>query len=165
MTTRAWASRTRPWTRHSCRARSHACCSTHNGCWSGIDGSLVLPVCLLGGLLTPGSLTYYLSVCLSQVGTLPLASASSAAALQHAVERAVGEGVAVALDVNWRPTFWCGTAHPCEGPGQEAMDRIRPVLQQVGGRQALLGGGWLPSSSSSSHSHQCRACLYSPRPP
>ena len=40
------------------------------------------------------------------VGTLPLASPDSGASLTRAVEEAKAKGVAITLDINWRPTFW-----------------------------------------------------------
>ena len=39
------------------------------------------------------------------IGTLPLASPSSASALLSAVRQARSQDTAIALDVNWRPTF------------------------------------------------------------
>ena len=38
------------------------------------------------------------------IGTLPLAAPASAAALLAAARQALGQGTALALDVNWRPT-------------------------------------------------------------
>jgi fructokinase len=61
------------------------------------------------------------------VGTIPLASPDSAAALELALERAEAAGCPVALDVNWRPTFWPGTP-------EQALTAIRPLLA----RAALL---------------------------
>ena len=40
------------------------------------------------------------------MGTLPLAASTSASALLSAVRQARNLGMAIALDVNWRPTFW-----------------------------------------------------------
>ncbi len=60
-------------------------------------------------------------------GTLPLASPASAAALWRTVDAASARGVPLALDVNWRPTFWNLTP-------EAALERIRPLL----GRAALL---------------------------
>ncbi|NQV11714.1 MAG: carbohydrate kinase [Cyanobacteria bacterium] len=61
------------------------------------------------------------------VGTIPLASPTSAAALQLVIDRAAARDVALAIDLNWRPTFWsCSAA--------EALASIRPLLS----RAALL---------------------------
>ncbi|WP_411869451.1 carbohydrate kinase family protein [Vulcanococcus limneticus] len=68
------------------------------------------------------------------VGTIPLASPPAAGALQLALERAAAAGVALAVDVNWRPTFWDGCAAATAGPSAVATARIRPLLE----RAALL---------------------------
>jgi fructokinase len=39
--------------------------------------------------------------------------------------------VAVALDVNWRPTFWDPAAAPDSGPTAEAVAVMRPLLEQA----------------------------------
>lgn len=64
------------------------------------------------------------------VGTLPLAG-GAAAALERAVEQAGSCGVALAVDVNWRPTFWDGEAAPQAGPRPEQAGRIRALLQRA----------------------------------
>ena len=57
-------------------------------------------------------------------GTIPLASPMAAAALEQAMAMAEARQVRLALDVNWRPTFWrCGEAL--------ARDRIAPLLERV----------------------------------
>jgi fructokinase len=66
------------------------------------------------------------------VGTIPLARAASAASLWETVRRAREAGVALAVDVNWRPTFWDEAAAPDAGPTADQIDRIRPLLEQVG---------------------------------
>ena len=65
------------------------------------------------------------------VGTIPLASPQSAEALLGAVAQARSHGIALALDVNWRPTFWDATADPVAGPTQAARSAIRPLLEQA----------------------------------
>ena len=64
-------------------------------------------------------------------GTLPLAAHASAASLRGAVAQAKARGIALALDVNWRPTFWDRAAHPEAGPSQQAIELIRPLLKQA----------------------------------
>ena len=66
-----------------------------------------------------------------QVGTIPLATPTSAAALKAAMQLAAQAQVAVALDVNWRPTFWDPAAAPEAGPTEEAMAVMRPLLEQA----------------------------------
>jgi fructokinase len=71
------------------------------------------------------------TACWLLVGTLPLASPQSAQALLDAVALARSHGIALALDVNWRPTFWDATADPVAGPTQAARSAIRPLLEQA----------------------------------
>ena len=40
-------------------------------------------------------------------------------------------GLALALDVNWRPTFWDPEADPASGPTADALAEIKPVLEQA----------------------------------
>jgi len=65
------------------------------------------------------------------VGTIPLASPAAASALQLACRQAAAAGVALALDVNWRPTFWDAGADPAAGPWPEAIAAMRPLLEQA----------------------------------
>jgi fructokinase len=65
------------------------------------------------------------------VGTIPLASPQSAEALFDAVAQARSHGMALALDVNWRPTFWDPAADPAAGPNEAAKAAIRPLLEQA----------------------------------
>ena len=65
------------------------------------------------------------------IGTLPLATPVSAATLASAVEQAREQGTAIALDVNWRPTFWNPAADPAAGPDPEALASLQPLLQQA----------------------------------
>ena len=65
------------------------------------------------------------------IGSLPLAAPMSASALLSAVRQARSQGTAIALDVNWRPTFWDVTADPEAGPSAAAKTAIQPLLQQA----------------------------------
>ena len=65
------------------------------------------------------------------IGTIPLATAAAAATLASAVEQARVQGTAIALDVNWRPTFWDEAADPAAGPDPAALAAIQPLLQQA----------------------------------
>ena len=57
-------------------------------------------------------------------GTIPLASPTAAAVLAQAMAMAEARQVRLALDVNWRPTFWrCGESM--------ARQRIAPLLKRV----------------------------------
>ena len=64
-------------------------------------------------------------------GTIPLASPAAASALQLACRQAAAAGIALALDVNWRPTFWNPAADPASGPTAEQIAAIAPLLQQA----------------------------------
>ena len=65
------------------------------------------------------------------VGTLPLAAPVSGTALMSAVMQAQQQGMALALDVNWRPTFWDPAADPADGPSKQALEAMQPLLQQA----------------------------------
>jgi fructokinase len=83
-----------------------------------------------------------------QVGTIPLATQASAAALTAAMQLAAHAHVAVALDVNWRPTFWDPAAAPDSGPTAEAVAVMRPLLEQAALiKLAAEEAGWLFGST------------------
>ena len=63
------------------------------------------------------------------IGTLLLAAPTSASALLSAVRQAQSQGTAIALDVNWRPTFWDATADPGAGPPAAAKAAMQPLLE------------------------------------
>jgi fructokinase len=65
------------------------------------------------------------------VGTIPLASPAAASAVQCAVRQAAAACVPLALDVNWRPTFWDPAADPSSGPSVAQIEAIAPLLQQA----------------------------------
>ena len=78
------------------------------------------------------------------IGTLPLAAPTSASALMSAVQQAQSQGTAIALDVNWRPTFWDATADPEAGPSTAAKAAIQPLLDQAALiKLAREEAGWL----------------------
>ena len=65
------------------------------------------------------------------IGSLPLAAPTSSSALLSAVRQARSQGMAIALDVNWRPTFWDVTADPEDGPSEAVKAVIQPLLDQA----------------------------------
>ena len=65
------------------------------------------------------------------VGTIPLASPPAAAALGCAVAAAAQADVPLAVDVNWRPTFWEGAAPPTAPPTRGQLEAIEPLLLQA----------------------------------
>ena len=66
------------------------------------------------------------------IGTLPLAAPTSGTVLLSVVRQARNQGTAIALDVNWRPTFWDVNADPDTGPSAAAKAVIEPLLDQAG---------------------------------
>ncbi len=65
------------------------------------------------------------------VGTNSLAAPEAAASLRLACREAALRGVALALDVNWRPTFWNPCVDPAGGPGPDHVAAMRPLLEQA----------------------------------
>ena len=65
------------------------------------------------------------------VGTIPLASPAAASALGLACRQAAAAGVPLALDINWRPTFWDPAADPRSGPTAAQVAAMEPLLQQA----------------------------------
>jgi fructokinase len=65
------------------------------------------------------------------VGTIPLASPIAASALECCLAWAEATGVALAVDVNWRPTFWDPAAAPDAPPSASQAARIRLLLQRA----------------------------------
>ena len=65
------------------------------------------------------------------MGTIPLASLASADCLQWVLAQAKAAGLALAVDVNWRPTFWNPEADPAAGPTADAQALIQPLLEQA----------------------------------
>ena len=66
------------------------------------------------------------------VGTIPLATEASSATLRSAVSQAERDGVRIALDVNWRPTFWDPCSNPVSGPTSPALALMQPILEKAG---------------------------------
>ena len=65
------------------------------------------------------------------VGTIPLATRASADSLHWVLAQAKAADLALALDVNWRPTFWDLEADPAAGPTADALAAIKPLLEQA----------------------------------
>ena len=52
--------------------------------------------------------------------------------MRSAVSQAERNGVQIALDVNWRPTFWDPSADPVAGPSPQALALMQPLLEKAG---------------------------------
>ena len=84
-------------------------------------------------------------------GTIPLASPASAQALERLLERSATADLPLALDVNWRPTFW---GLPPEAPPPPLVRaRLQPLLERASlikcaAEEAawLFGGGAEPAA-------------------
>jgi len=62
------------------------------------------------------------------IGSIPLATPASAEALLWCVDQAQKAGIEVALDVNWRPTFWDPDHSPDSGPDEKTLEAISSLL-------------------------------------
>lgn len=62
------------------------------------------------------------------IGTIPLSSPSSAEVLLWSIKQSLDSGLRIALDVNWRPTFWDSCVDCDAGPSFLARSRIQPLL-------------------------------------
>ncbi len=65
------------------------------------------------------------------IGTISLASIPSAESLLWCLTQAEEQGIKIALDVNWRPTFWNADSSPDSGPTPTTLELIKPVLNRV----------------------------------
>ena len=65
------------------------------------------------------------------IGTIPLFTPASADTLRSALSQAIRDGVRIALDVNWRPTFWDPAADPTSGPSPATLDLMQPLLEKA----------------------------------
>ncbi len=65
------------------------------------------------------------------LGTIPLAVNAASEALLWTINQACQNNMKIALDINWRPTFWDISKKADSGPGQKALKAIRPVLNEA----------------------------------
>ena len=65
------------------------------------------------------------------IGSIPLATPASAQALLWCVEQAQTAGLEIALDINWRPTFWDPGRSPDSGPDEKALQAIAQLLERA----------------------------------
>ena len=64
-------------------------------------------------------------------GTIPLASEISSKAFLWCIEKALHEKIQIALDLNWRPTFWRDQSSLILEPSKKEKNRILSVLKNV----------------------------------
>ncbi|MEB3158952.1 MAG: carbohydrate kinase [Synechococcus sp.] len=65
------------------------------------------------------------------VGTIPLATPESRESLLWAIEQVKHSALRLALDVNWRSTFWDPQADPTAGPAPDSLAAMAPVLDRA----------------------------------
>ena len=65
------------------------------------------------------------------IGTIPLASEISADAFLWCVEKAFNSGIKIAIDLNWRPTFWRKKASKSLAPTLEEKIQINAILKNA----------------------------------
>ncbi len=64
-------------------------------------------------------------------GTIPLSSEISSKALLWCIENALNAGIKIALDVNWRPTFWRNQVSTVLEPSKKEKNQILSILKKV----------------------------------
>ena len=64
-------------------------------------------------------------------GTIPLSSEISSKALLWCIENAFNAGIKIALDVNWRPTFWRNQVSTVLEPSKKEKNQILSILKKV----------------------------------
>ena len=64
-------------------------------------------------------------------GTIPLASEISSKAYLWCIENALHAGIKIALDLNWRPTFWRNQVLTDLKPSEQEKNSIFSILQNV----------------------------------
>ena len=64
-------------------------------------------------------------------GTIPLASKISSNAFLWCMEKAFNEGIKIALDLNWRPTFWRNKVSTVLEPSVKEKNEIISILKNV----------------------------------
>ncbi len=65
------------------------------------------------------------------IGTIPLASEISSDALLNCIQKALDAGIKIALDLNWRPTFWREKLSKEEKPSIEEKTKISLIAKNA----------------------------------
>ena len=65
------------------------------------------------------------------IGTIPLSSEISSSAFLWCIENASCEGIRIALDLNWRPTFWRNKFSTDLAPSLKEKNEIISILNKV----------------------------------
>ena len=64
-------------------------------------------------------------------GTIPLASDISSKAFMWCIEKALNAKIKIALDLNWRPTFWGRQSSSVLKPSEEEKNQVFSILKNV----------------------------------
>tara|TARA_B100000579_G_scaffold172183_1_gene140318 strand:- start:3519 stop:4535 length:1017 start_codon:yes stop_codon:yes gene_type:complete len=64
-------------------------------------------------------------------GTIPLASEISSSAFLCCIDKAFNDGVKIALDLNWRPTFWRNKSSMVLEPSPKEKNAIISILKNI----------------------------------
>ena len=65
------------------------------------------------------------------IGTIPLASEISSKALKWCIESANHAGIKIAVDLNWRPTFWRNKVSEVLDPSLQEKKEINSIFKNV----------------------------------
>tara|TARA_B100000700_G_scaffold142233_1_gene158175 strand:- start:2296 stop:3312 length:1017 start_codon:yes stop_codon:yes gene_type:complete len=65
------------------------------------------------------------------IGTIPLAYTISSDAFLWCIENALKEGIRIAIDLNWRPTFWRNSVSKVLTPSLQEKEKINSILEHV----------------------------------
>ncbi|WP_413678725.1 carbohydrate kinase family protein [Prochlorococcus sp. MIT 0916] len=65
------------------------------------------------------------------IGTIPLASETSSEAFCWCIDKAINTGMQIALDLNWRPTFWRNQLTTDVLPNLDEKKKIKSILKNV----------------------------------
>ncbi len=65
------------------------------------------------------------------IGTIPIASKTSSESLSWCIKKASSDGIKIALDLNWRPTFWRSKFSKEESPLVNEINMIKPILNNA----------------------------------
>ena len=65
------------------------------------------------------------------IGTIPLASETASKAFLWCIEKALDDGIKIAIDLNWRPTFWRNQSSKEAAPSLKECNIIKPILNNA----------------------------------
>ncbi len=65
------------------------------------------------------------------IGTIPIASEISSEAFSWCIKKASSDGMKIALDLNWRPTFWRSKFSKEAAPMPHEINMIKPILNNA----------------------------------